>query len=720
MRIVYVCLFELVLLALHNAVVFGSPVDSQAPFGTNPGPDARLSKPQRRPYGFWDSLFNPEWVARQENVIEDVFVDQVTGDVYYSERRPTEGGRNILRKAPTQEAVFDGPWDARSRAHEYGGGHAIAHNGTVYFSNLSDNRVYQVLPGGVPKPVTPACPEWRYADFIVHPLVPRFLLAIREDHTYTLGDCIVNTIVIIDTETGVVRGAGTAWPVPPQPGCEPDAPSFLDSPRLSPDGRYLAIRAWYHPYMSWESSEIWVCDLQPQYDSAGEATLGNLGLCNRIGEDEEIALGEPNWVNAKSFMFTNDVDGYINPWIYDVRTGKTRRLLPSVVNEDFGEATWRFGMSHNAVLYNDYILSTSFRDGRSQFYVIKISDGTYQRFHTPLAYVSYIRRVADGVVVFIGMTDTTPLTLWKMSIKPRAQVMALDELTYELNTIGHTDWMDDAFPVAYISLPTAYTFNNPTTGESIHAIYWPPTNPDYAGGLPGELPPVVVNVHGGPTHMAQQGLNWETQLFTSRGFGWLSVNYGGSMTYGVEYRNRLLGKWGIVDVDDSVQAVKQLGELGIVDGSRAVIRGGSAGGFTAFTALATVPDLFAAGTSMFGVSDLRTLQAVLHKFESHYLLKYVGGTPENDPELWRERSPVSNAANIKSPLLILHGAEDPVVPVDQAVTMLDAIKKHGGRVELRIFEGEGHGWRQAETIKEALEREINWYRDVFSGNQSSA
>ncbi|KAI0711157.1 Alpha/Beta hydrolase protein [Cerioporus squamosus] len=379
-------------------------------------------------------------------------------------------------------------------------------------------------------------------------------------------------------------------------------------------------------------------------------------------------------------MFTNDVDGYINPWIYDVPTGKARPLLSSVIEEDFGEATWWFTMSHNAVLDEDHIISTSFRDARTQFYVITISDGTVQElWHLPLAYVSYVRRVTDGHVIFIGRTDNTS-TLWSLSIKPRTPGAALDEHSYELNAVVRPDSLHDHVPTEYISLPTAYTLKHPTTGEPIHTLYWPPTNPEYAGGLPGELPPVVVNVHGGPTHVVPQGLNWETQLFTSRGFGWLS---------GITAVQWLTG-WLTAQADSRP-----------------------------FAALANVPDFFAAGVSMFGVSDLRTLQEALHKFESHYLLKYVGGTPETDPELWWERSPISKAANIKSPLLILQGAEDTVVPVDQAVAMLETIKKHGGRAELRIFEGEGHGWRQAKTVQEALEREIEWYQNVFGGNKTS-
>ncbi|TFK89672.1 alpha/beta-hydrolase [Polyporus arcularius HHB13444] len=717
MRSLRIRLSELVPLALHVAVVVGRPrslwvdeVQKQATFGV----DAN-SEPQRHPYGFWDSPFSPEWLVGQGNAIEDVFVDPVESEVYYTERRPTEGGRNILRKASTHEAVFDGPWDAQTTVHEYGGGHAVAHNGTVYFSNLPDNRVYQVLPGGTPKAVTPEHTHWRFADFTVHPVYPRFLSAIREDHS--MHDCTVNQPVLIDTETGLVRSAGGAA-VQPGPGCLPGWPAFFDSPRFSPDGKHYLVRAWYHPYMSWESSEIWLADIEPAVDTSGEIiTLLTSNLRPILGDEEEIALGEPHWVNANSFVFTNDVDGYINPWIYDLPTDKARPLVSSVVEEDFGEASWWFGLSHNAVLDEDHIISTSFRNARSQFYLIKISDGTIQELRTAFAYVNYLHRVADGKAVFIGRTDTGPPALWWMFVRPRPTGAALDEASYQLSAMDVPDSKD--IPTDYISRPIAYTLKHPATGEPIHTIYWPPTNPKYTGGLPGELPPVVVNVHGGPTHMAWQGLSWETQLFTSRGFGWLSVNYGGSMTYGVGYRERLLGKWGIVDVDDSVEAVKQLGELGILDASRAVIRGGSAGGFTTFAALANVPDFFAAGVAMYGVSDLRTLQEAIHKFESHYLLKYVGGTPETDPELWWERSPISKAAHIKSPLLILQGAEDTVVPVDQAVTMLETIKKHGGRAELRIFEGEGHGWRQAKTVQEALEREIEWYQNVFGGNQTS-
>ncbi|KAI0746910.1 Alpha/Beta hydrolase protein [Daedaleopsis nitida] len=658
--------------------------EEQAPFSA---PNFKVHS-SHTPYGFWESPITPEWLVGQASPYEDTFVDPVTKEVYYTERRPTEGGRNILRNAETQDAVIDGlQWDARTRVHEYGGGHASAFNGTVYFSNLADNRVYLVRRGEEPRAVTPERPAWRFADFTVHPVHPRFVAAVREDHSRAAQGCVDNRIVLIDTETSYVLSAGFGPAEADSEsrfGCEARwPPDFWDSPRFSPDGKHLVVRAWFHPYMSWEASVLWMADIALVHDPSrdGDVTLEVSNLRIVAGSERTIAVADANWVNSTHLVFTSDVDGYFNPWMYDLRAGTGRPIAKAMIREDFGEGGFWLGTSDVAVLDENHVIGMSFREGRSHLYVFRLSDGTYFDVDMGYAYIHHLHRVADGHAVFIGKTDTRPFELVRLSVDPRS-------------------------------------------AEPIHATYYPPANPNYNGGLPGELPPVVVHVHGGPTHFSPQGLSWETQLFTSKGFAWIDVNYGGSLMYGRAYRRvpsldvsveRLLGKWGIVDVQDSIVAVQALGERGLIDSARAVIRGGSAGGFTTFAALATAPDVFAGGTSMFGVSDLRTLQAVIHKFESHYLLKYVGGTPETHPALWWERSPISKADSIRAPLLILQGANDTVVPVEQAVTMYETVKRNGVHSDLRVFDGEGHGWRQAKTVREALEKEVAWYQNILNG-----
>jgi dipeptidyl aminopeptidase/acylaminoacyl peptidase len=261
----------------------------------------------------------------------------------------------------------------------------------------------------------------------------------------------------------------------------------------------------------------------------------------------------------------------------------------------------------------------------------------------------------------------------------------------------------------YLSVPQAIEF--PTTnGQTAHGFFYPPKNRDFVAPE-GELPPLLVKIHGGPTAATSTTLSLGVQYWTSRGFAVLDVNYGGSTGYGTEYRRRLNGQWGIVDVDDCANGARFLSERGLADSNRLAITGGSAGGYTTLAAL-TFRDVFRAGGSHYGVSDTAALARDTHKFESRYLDGLIGPYPERS-DLYDERSPVKHTEQLSCPIIFFQGLEDKIVPPNQAEMMVDALRAKGLPVAYVAFEGEQHGFRRAENIKRALDGEFYFYSKIF-------
>ena len=261
----------------------------------------------------------------------------------------------------------------------------------------------------------------------------------------------------------------------------------------------------------------------------------------------------------------------------------------------------------------------------------------------------------------------------------------------------------------YLCVPRHVEF--PTSGgRTAYAWYYPPTNLD-ASAPAGTMPPLVVMSHGGPTSQARTSLSLERQAFTSRGFAVVDVDYGGSTGYGRRFRDQLRESWGIVDVDDCTNVALWLAEQGLADPARLAIRGGSAGGYTTLAALC-FRDVFGAGTSYYGLGDLEAFAAITHKFESRYMDILVGPYPEQ-AERYRERSPDRHADRISCPVLVMQGADDKIVPPSQAEGIVAALQRNGLPHAYLLFEGEGHGFRQAANQRRALEAELSFYAQVF-------
>ncbi len=621
-------------------------------------------------YGSWQSPITTDLIASGSIRLGEIRLD---GDaIFWSEGRPAENGRNVLvRWSPGQgrEDVTPAGYNARTRVHEYGGGAFAVHNGVVWFSNFVDQRLYSQRPHSEPEPLT-ANEKLRFADGVVDARRERLICA-REAHL-TPGAEPVNTLVSLNLngrdEIGETLAAGN---------------DFYASPTLSPDGRQLAFLTWNHPNMPWDGTELWVGDL----NEAGTA-LDNLTLVAG-GPDESIF--QPQWSPDGVLYFVSDRSDWWN--LHRWHNGVVEALYP--MEAEFGRPQWLFGLSTYGFAGADTIICAYTQDGRWQLAKLDITNRELTDIETPYTNI-YSLRVGDGFAAFIGGS----------AVRPSA-VARLDLTTGEIQELRQSTSL--TVDKAYLSLPQPVEF--PTEDHlTAYAIYYPPQNGDFAAPE-GEKPPLLVNCHGGPTSQAATTLSLSIQYWTSRGFAYVDVNYGGSTGYGRPFRQRLNGQWGVVDVQDSLNAARYFVERGLADPDKLAIRGGSAGGYTTLAAVAFY-NLFDAGASYFGISDLEAMVRETHKFESRYLDNLIGPYPEAR-QRYHDRSPIHFAGDIHSPLILFQGLEDRVVPPNQAEMMFDVLREKGVPVAYVPFAGEQHGFRQAKNIKAALEDELYFYGRVF-------
>ncbi|KAG9125844.1 hypothetical protein FRC07_005967 [Ceratobasidium sp. 392] len=637
--------------------------------------------PTVAPFGSWVSPLTTDVITEKTISIVEVVVDAATGTIYHVEERPHEGGRRVLVHSDSGKDVFGSQWNARTGVHEYGGSATAVYQDTALFTDWTTKRVYTSAKSGdgwtEPKPVTPG--------------------NVLEDHTKPAPHDVVNTLVVIDTNAQTVTNIA-------------EGADFYAFGRFSPDGRKLAWVQWWHPDMPWEGSELYTASL-----SLTNSSLSLDGSPALIaGSRTTTSVTQPNWSSPSKLIYLSDKTGFYNHYIHDFDAGESRHGLGEPIEQDFADPAWLLDTSNYAVLREDTVLAPGTIEGQSGLLVIDLYGKRFSFLSSPYVSTSSLRGVpsegdgADATVVFVGTGHDHPAALVKVSLvlgKPR--YTTLKETTEALSIPALKDF---AF-----SKGESKTFDvgDGLVKKPLHVVFYGPKNRDYEGPE-GEKPPCLVNVHGGPTSRVPPGLKWLTQYWTSRGWAWVDVNYGGSSGYGRAYRERLAGKWGIADVEDCVASVFELGKAGLVDPNRVAIRGGSAGGYTVLAALVEASKVYATGTASYGISDLAALEADTHKFESHYGHKLLGGSLAEIPEVYKQRSPAFHAEKITAPLLILQGSLDAVVPPNQAELMEKKIKDNGGKVKYVLFEGEGHGWRRADTIKRALELEIEWYGEVLS------
>ena len=619
-------------------------------------------------YGSWKSPITSDLIVAASISLGGVTLDGE--DIYWLEGRPQEKGRNVLVKLNpdgTTTEITPAPFNVRTRVHEYGGGSYLIVAGIIYFCNFADQRIYRQTADSLPQPLTPenSC---RYADLILDKFGNR-LICVCEDHSQK-DRKPVNSIVSIDVDTGEIETLVSG-------------DDFYTSPRLSADGSRLAWISWNHPHMPWDSSFLWVADINNLYLSNIRVIAG--------GENESVC--EPRWSADEQLYFTSDRNNFWNFYCFN----HDEQIEPVIeaIEAEFAYPHWVFGLSNYGFAGESQIICSYTKDGRWYLGSIDTVNREFQEIITADTNISSLQ-VRESKIVFIGG-----------SFKEVTAVISLDLATGTREVLKSSSNL--TISSDYFSIPEMLAF--PTSqGLTAYAWYYPPKNPDYTAPN-GELPPLLVKSHGGPTAAATSSLSLRVQYWTSRGFGYLDVNYGGSTGYGRQYRQRLLGNWGIVDVEDCINGAKYLVNQGLVDGERLAISGGSAGGYTTLAAL-TFHDTFKAGASYYGVSDLEVLATDTHKFESRYLDKLVGLYPQ-EKEIYYQRSPIHFTAQLSCPVIFFQGLEDRVVPPNQAEMMVEALKAKGLPVAYVPFAGEQHGFRQAESIKRALDAEFYFYSRLF-------
>ncbi len=624
---------------------------------------------QIAPYGAWKSPITADLIARGAVRLMQVVLDGE--DIYWLESRPAEAGRYVIVKRSANGTVSDvtpSPFYVRTTVHEYGGGDFAVLNGTVYFSHFKDQRLYVHKPGSLPKIITPER-AFRYADAVIDTLRDR-LICVREDHTVA-GREAVNALVSLhldsDPEGGRVLVSGN---------------DFYSSPRLSPDGSKLAWLTWNHPNMPWDGTELWVAEI---------AQDGSIKNAQKISGGPTESIFQPEWSPDGTLCFISDRTGWWN--LYRWRGGQIEALTQE--KAEFGQPQWGFGMSTYAFLSDREIVCAYNQQGSWHLARLDTVTKKLTPIKTPYTEISYVRANAHHVV-FRGGSPTEMLS-----------IVRLDPKTEQAEVLRRSS--DLQIDEGYLSFAQPIEFPS-EGGQTAYAFFYAPKNKDFQAPS-SEKPPLVVFSHGGPTSATTATLKLEIQYWTSRGFAVVDVNYGGSTGYGRAYRERLKGQWGVVDVDDCVNAAKYLIQQGLVDGERLAIRGGSAGGYTTLCAL-TFRKFFKAGASYFGVSDLEALDKETHKFESRYNRSLIGPYPERR-DLYYERSPIHFADRISCPVIFFQGLEDRVVPPNQSELMVEALRKRGIPVAYVPFAGEQHGFRGAENIKRSLEAELYFYAKVF-------
>ena len=603
-------------------------------------------------------------------------------EAWWVEGRPTSGGRHALVRRTSHGDVVDvlGPeWSPRSRIIEYGARPwtrvATPDGAGTVFCFWDDQRLYLKRDdGGAPTPLTTA-PTPSTQHLFGEPVLGTAgtVMAVRETH----HDGIVSRSVVMVPLDGSAAGSDDPVIV------VNDQHHFYAQPRMSPDGTRVAYTAWDHPNMPWDTTVVAV------------ATLGDAGRGEQVvagGHDESVL--QPLWDDDEHLYVVSDRSGWWNLYRLSVADRSAQALCPR--EEEFGQALWTLGEATYGLLA-DGRLAVTHGVGESRLSVLDPRSGRLVELDLGLGWEPEVS-VAGSLVVSIAGSDSLPKAVVLVDLSADRPVA--DVVRRSLDRLPDPGYLPRAEPRTFVG----------PSGRAIHAFVYPPTNPRVAGPE-DELPPYLVFVHGGPTSHVSPGLSLTKAYFTSRGIGVVDVNYGGSTGYGRAYRERLRGQWGVVDVEDCVAAARSLAAAGEADPGRLGIRGGSAGGWTTLACLVG-SDAFAAGAAYYPVTDLLPFAEDTHDFESRYLDGLVGPLPEAR-QTYLDRSPLSHLDRLRTPVLLLQGDDDKVVPPSQPQAVHDALAGSGVPHAYLVFAGEQHGFRAAESQIVALEAELSFFGQVF-------
>jgi dipeptidyl aminopeptidase/acylaminoacyl peptidase len=643
---------------------------------------ADAAKRQVLPYGSWRTPVTSAVVVESAVGLSDVRVDGA--ELIWAESRPNEGGRTQLvrRRADgtTTDLLPEGQ-SARSSVHEYGGGAWWVRDGVVWFAAWDDQRLYRMdVEAGSAVPITPS-PQTsrgdRYADCDLSP-DGQSVACVREHHPPDGRGAV-------DVRNELVRLAAQEESIPEVLVTGPD---FVANPRWSPAGDRLCWIEWDHPNMPWDATRLVVRDLD-----TGEDTV--------IAGGAEESCQQASWQPDGTLTFISDRTGWWNLYRWSPADGEVAALVE--IDADIGEPPWTLGESRYAALSDGRIVFARWRDGFDGL-AVRLADGTVSDLDLGFSWVSCVRAARDAEVVLVAGTPSSELSISRVKLGESDEVASLIEIR------PPRDLADLGVDTNYVSAPEPVVIPS-ARGRTAYGLFYAPANP--ACSAPnGELPPLLIVLHGGPTASAVPILRVGVQYWTSRGFAVIDVNYAGSTGYGRAYRDALRGEWGVADVEDCIAAARWLADQGRVDPARLCIRGGSAGGYTTLAALARADTPFAAGADHCGLADLEAIARETHKFESRYLDSLIAPYPEG-LDVYRERSPIHHVDAFTRPLIVVQGLQDEVVPPNQSEMIVDALRAKGVPVAYLPFEGEQHGLRRAENIRRALDGELSFYAQVF-------
>ncbi|KAI9745281.1 MAG: hypothetical protein M1818_001561 [Claussenomyces sp. TS43310] len=682
--------------------------------------------PLTAPYGTWSTPISSAIIAGKSVTFSEVHVDTTSRKIYTIESRPTQDGRCCITEqrpstststsTSTSIDLLPQPYSARSQVHEYGGGAACIapHDGSLIFSDWATKGIYRLSAGITRTSATeeaaqvslllPGHGAIYYGDFDAYPVEARWILAVREDHRGdATPDAVENSLVAIETVPSPQQQEEQQRIVTVARGAD-----FYSTPRFSGDGRAVCWLQWNHPDMPWTGTQLYVAPWEPGCDElAATLVAGRPGL-------ESIC--QPKWDETDgSLYFASDRTGFWQLYSWRADTAEVRPLLlEGFERADLAAKEEELGKSTYIILNKDELVVTYTKYAKDGLLLVQKATRECTHIASELIQISptTVRRVSDTQFVVVGATATAVAALYLIDVsRPAEKVLLKSSLDIDL--------APSIFSVAeQISFPRTHGQDLRGSG---HAIFNPPHNPEYEAPA-NTKPPLIVWCHGGPTGHDSLGLDLAKQYWTSRGFARVAVNYAGSTGYGRAYRELLDGHWGDADVADAASCAAFLARTGRVDASRIGIVGRSSGGYTVLRALHLYADIWAGGVSHFGIGNVSSLVATTHKFESHYADGLLFGsreagaqdlTPQEEERVYRERSPCFHAADIKAPLLLLQGAEDKVVPLEQAQEMADIMRARGADSKLVVFEGEGHGFRLEANVKRALEEEqAMWIRTL--------
>jgi len=620
------------------------------------------------PYGSWDSPISATFVAQQVRELNEPSFGP-EGISWLEMQADGHNALRLQRRDGTVREVLPGI-DVRTEVHAYGGGAYLRDGMRVLYTDAKDQRLYLVDGTGAPRALTPPGKAW-FANCEFDRAHAR-AICVRDDAS--AGGMPVDSIVAVDL-------AAAGAPVALVAGHD-----FFAQPRLSPDGRRLAWLSWDLPRMPWDGSDLWTAPMSVD---------GKLGTPVHVAGGPAESINQPEWSPDGELYFSSDRTGYWN--LYREHAGAIEPMWP--IHAEVGRAAWVLDDKGYAFVSPTEIVATVTRDGESSVVAFDLKTRAQ-------------RRLAPGYTATYGGVSAQAgraLVFAASPSEPRS-LLEIEVATGAVRVIARES--DPSLPAGVLSVPEAITYPTKAGGRGF-AYYYPPRSGTHRAPET-EKPPLIVRVHGGPTSATTARLDPEVLFFTSRGFGYVDVNHGGSTGYGRAYRARLDGQWGVVDVDDSIAAAQELVARGRVDGKRIVIRGGSAGGYTTLAALA-FRDFFQAGAAYFGISDLERLQiegAQSDKFESGYMEQLIGPYPERK-DLFAARSPLFAADKIRAPVIFFQGSDDPVVLPNQSRMMHAALNKHGIPTAYLEFAGEKHGFRKAESNARALEAEVYFFRRVL-------